>query len=91
MDKLEFDVQKRARAGTTATLRAAVAVYMIYLGWKIMTAEGSSVPSTLATVIGIVFIAAALAFGVYTWKRWRIDLESARLPKADEQEGEDQT
>lgn len=97
MDNPEFDIQKRARAGTTATLRAAVAAYILYLGWKIMTAVGSSVPPLLAKGIGAVFIAAALAFGVYAWKRWRVDLENARLPKAEdaqteeEEEGEEPT
>ena len=86
MGKLEYDIQKRARAGTAATFRAVVAGYIIYLGWKIATAEGSSMPPLAAKLIGVAFITAALAFGVYTWKRWRLDLEAARLPETEDEE-----
>lgn len=88
MGKLEYDIQKRAKAGTTATFRAVVAGYLAYLGWQIATAEGSAVPPLAARLIGGAFIAAAIAFGVYIWKRWRLDLEAARLPDdAQTQEG----
>ncbi len=74
--KLEYDVQKRAQAGLRATLRAAVAVYIIYLGYRLVSGESSG----LQTAAGVFFIVAALAFGAYTWRRWRLDLEAARLP-----------
>ncbi len=79
----EYDIQKRARASTAATLRAAVAIYFIYLGRSVIVGvrEGSTTMAPwLGWTAGIVFIAAALAFGVYAWKRWRQDLEAARLP-----------
>ena len=82
--KFEYDIQKRARAGTSATLRAAVAIYIIYLGRSIIKGvrEGTSTMAPwLGWTAGIVFIAAALGFGVYAWKRWRMDLENARLPQ----------
>ena len=90
--KLEYDIQKRARAGTAATFRAVVAGYIAYLGWKIATAEGGSMPLLAARLIGCAFIVAAIAFGIYTWKRWRLDLEAARLPEDEETQegGEDQ-
>ena len=46
--KLEYDIQKRARAGTAATFRAVVAGYIAYLGWKVATAEGGSMPPLAA-------------------------------------------
>ena len=79
--KLEYDIQKRARAGTAATFRAVVAGYIAYLGWQIATAGDSSMPPLAARLIGCAFIVAAIAFGIYTWKRWRLDLEAARLPE----------
>ena len=91
--KLEYDIQKRARAGTAATFRAVVAGYIAYLGWKIATAGGGSMPPLAAKLIATAFIVAAIAFGIYTWKRWRLDLEAARLPEDDgeaQEEGEDQ-
>ena len=83
-DKLEYDVQKRARAGTAATFRAVVAVYIIYLGYNLIktTVDGSStLPVWLGWAAGIFFIAAALGFGYYIWRRWHIDVEAARLPE----------
>ena len=86
-EKLEYDVQKRARAGTAATARAAVALYIIWLGYKIIcgSLDGSNpMPPVVAWSAGIVFIAASIAFCFYIWKRWRADLEAARLPDTEE-------
>ncbi len=83
----EYDMQKRARAVTTATLRAAVALYIAYLGYSIIKGvrEGST---TMAPWIGwgagCFFIAAALGFCFYVWKRYRRDVEAARLPVSEE-------
>ena len=82
--KFEFDIQKRAQAGMKATFRALVAAYIIYLGYKII----SGAAGFWQSAAGAVFIAAALAFGVYAWRRWRIDLEAARLPKEAPDGGE---
>ena len=32
-------------------------------------------------IAGLVFFAAAIAFGVYIWKRYRQDLAAAKLPE----------
>lgn len=89
---LNYDIQKRAKAGTTATFRSVVAGYIAYLGWKVATAEGGSMPPLAARLIGCAFLVAAAAFGIYTWKRWRLDVEAARLPEdaQTQEEGEDQ-
>lgn len=92
--EFEYDIQLRAKAGTAATFRGAVALYIIYLGWTILRncLEGSStLPLWLGWVAGIGFITAALGFGVYAFKRYRIDLEAAKLPPAEEQEDEDES
>ena len=34
--QFEYDIQKRAKAGTAATLRAVISVYIIYLGWTVL-------------------------------------------------------
>ena len=84
--QFEYDIQKRAKAGTAATLRAVISVYIIYLGWTVLKGvqNGSSpVPVWVGWLVAIVFTAAAVAFGVYTWKTWRRDLEAARLPAND--------
>ena len=84
--QFEYDIQKRAKAGTAATLRAVISVYIIYLGWTVLKGvrNGSSpVPFWVGWLVAIVFTAAAIAFGVYTWKTWHRDLEAARLPAND--------
>ena len=86
MEKLKYDIQKRARAGTAATFRAVVAGYIAYLGWKIATAEGSTMSPLAAKLIATAFLVAAIAFGVYTWKRWRLAVEAARLPDGEDDE-----
>ena len=78
--KFEYDIQKRAQSGVKATFRVVVAAYIAYLGYKLIRDAEAS----WTIVVGAVFIAAALAFCVYAWKRWRIDLEAARLPDEDE-------
>ena len=74
--KFEYDIQKRARAGVKATFRGVVAVYIIYLGYQIIRGGESA----WQIAAGVVFIAAALAFGVYAFRHWRLDVEAARLP-----------
>lgn len=92
--EFEYDIQLRAKAGTAATFRGAVALYIIYLGWTILRGyfDGSSpLPVWVSWTAGIGFITAALAFGVYTLKRYRSDLEAAKLPPAEKQEDEDES
>ncbi|MBP0966659.1 MAG: hypothetical protein J5722_03405 [Oscillospiraceae bacterium] len=61
------------KAATAAVLRTVVAGYIFFLGWKIATEESDSMSSLLARLIGGVFMLAAVCFGVYIFKRWRID------------------
>ena len=85
--RFEYDIQQRAQAGVKATFRGAVAVYIAYLGYRLIR----DAESVWHIVAGAVFIAAALAFGVYAFRRWRIDVEAARLPdeaEPDESEGD---
>lgn len=87
--KLEYDIQKRARAGTRATLRAAVALYIAYLGRNIIQGVrdgSSSMAPWIGWTAGIVFLAAAVGTGVYAYRRWRLDLEAARLPESESEE-----
>ena len=87
--QFEYDIQKRAKAGTAATLRAVISVYVIYLGWTVLKGvlNGSSpVPVWVGWLVAIVFTAGAVAFGVYTWKTYLRDREAARLPILPEEE-----
>lgn len=90
-DRQVYDVQKRARAGTTATLRAVVVLYVLYLGWMILRNyfQGTStLPPWLAWLAGLGFAAAALGFAVYTYRRYKADLAAAVIRPAPESESE---
>ena len=88
----EYDVQRRARAGTGATLRALVAGYLLYLAWQIVKGVRSgetNMPPALAYGAAVFFTLAAIAFVVYLIRRWREEVKAARLP-ADEVGQEDE-
>ena len=86
-----YNVQKRARAGTTATLRAVAAIYIFYLGLTVLrgTLRGSSpVPAWIAWTAGLVFMGGALAFVCYAYRRYRADLAAAIVTPQEETEAE---
>ena len=87
-NRVEYDVQRRARAGTSATLRALVAGYLVYLAWQIVkgvrSGETSMSPAVGYTAAAF-FLLAALVFAVYLIRRWKKEVEAARLP-ADREE-----
>ena len=81
-----YDERKRSKASITAVLRSIVAFYLAYLGWTI--AQGSGGPDTtmeswLGWTICAVFTAVGIAFGVYTLRRYQIDLKEAQLGPRD--------
>ena len=83
----EYDMAKRTKANNLAVLRAVVAGYLIYLGYGLIRdlLRGTSTLSpAFAWAAGLGFIAAALAFGFYTWRLWRRELAAAKLPKQAE-------
>ncbi|MCR5089571.1 MAG: hypothetical protein K6C08_08675 [Oscillospiraceae bacterium] len=85
-NRLEYDVQRRAKAGTTATLRCLVAGYILYLAWQIAKGAASgetSMSPALSYLAAAVFTAAAVFFIIYSLKRWRQDVEAARLPREE--------
>ena len=73
---------RKQKATTSAFLRCLVIAYLLYLAWQL--AWGASgppgdMPQWLAYTAAGVFCAAAAAFGVYTWKKWRSGLKAAEL------------
>ena len=61
------------KAATAALLRAVVAGYIFFLGWKIATGDSESMSPLAARLIGGFFMLAAAGFGAYTFRRWQID------------------
>lgn len=70
-------MQKQNRAGTAAVLRGAVAAYLGYLGYMIITNKDTSMKPLTAKLTGGALIAAAAAFCVYTVIRFRADSRAA--------------
>ncbi len=88
----EYDPAKRAKVSNIAILRAVVAAYLAYLGFDLLRdwfRGASTLSPALAWTAGLGFIAAALAFGFYTWKRWKQESEAARLPAGSAGETEE--
>ena len=93
-EHFEYDVQRRARAGTGATLRTLVAGYLLYLAWQIVKgvrAGETSMSPAVAYTAAAFFTVAALAFIVYLIRRWRKEVEAARLPAQTETREADET
>jgi len=58
--------------------RALVAAYLIYLGYKIITSSSSTNSWFLLTVIGIIFLIAAVAFGFYMIRQFIVSKKSPK-------------
>ena len=66
--------RQRSKAINLAALRAVVAGYLVYLGGSLiydyMKGRTDMAP-IYAWGLGLLFIAAGLAYGAYTWKNWQ--------------------
>ena len=87
----EYDAAKRTRANNLAVLRALVAAYLAWLGFSLIrdcVRGASTLSPAFAWTVGLVFIAAALAFAFYIWRQWKRELAAARLPKPESNEAD---
>ena len=78
------------RAVNFLTLRLAVAAYLGYLGFDVLRGHlsgASTISPLLSWLCGLGFMAAALAFGVFSWRRYRRERAAAEArgdsPEAD--------
>lgn len=87
----KYDMKRRSRAGTAATLRAIVAIYVAYMVYNVLrgTIDGSStLPVWAGWVLGIALLAADAVFAYYIWRTYQADLASAILPEEEESEAD---
>ena len=87
----EYDAAKRTRANNLAVLRALVAAYLAWLGFSLIRdclRGASTLSPAFAWTVGLVFIAAALAFAFYIRRQWKRELAAARLPKPEANEAD---
>ena len=78
------------RAVNFLMLRLAVAAYLAYLGFDILRGHlsgASTLSPLLSWLCGVGFMAAALVFGLYSWRRYRRESAAAEArgeaPEAD--------
>ena len=77
----ETPAQKRTRAMNIATLRAVVAAYLVYLGGSLIydLIQGtSSLSPALGWIVGPLFMIGGAAFGLFAWRRWKVDEKEAQ-------------
>lgn len=85
-----YDMAKKNRANLRATFRGVVALYLLYIAQKMVKnlyAGATDMSAGTAWLIAAAFAAAAVIFGIYTWRSYRRDLAAAKLP--DECETQD--
>lgn len=87
----KYDPRRRSRAGTAATLRAIVVIYVAYMVYNVLrgTIDGSStLPVWAGWVLSIALLAADAVFAYYIWRCYRVDLAAAILPDEEESEAD---
>ncbi len=76
-----------ARLRNMAALRGVVAAYLVWLGaslvWDRLSGK-SDMALWAAWGCGVLFAAAGLAFGWYTWRRWQEDKKKAQEENRDD-------
>ncbi|MBR5684206.1 MAG: hypothetical protein IKW96_13205 [Ruminococcus sp.] len=93
MNGIKYDTEKLSKAGKGAALRAVVAIYIAYLAFKIFFAENTSMSVTVSRIIGAIFMAADIAFIIYTYNQFHKEMKAAALadeaPETDAEENDE--
>ena len=76
--------QGNNKAMTFAALRGAVAAYLVYLGYQIITNQDTTMSRSMSWVLGCTMFLAALGVAVYTVYRLRIDTRQTKQPQGDD-------
>ncbi len=79
MNGIKYDTEKLSKAGKGAVLRVVVAVYIAYLAFKIVSADNTSMSVTVSRIIGALFLAADIAFIIYTYNQFHKEMKAAVL------------
>lgn len=86
--KKHYHVVRKNKADTKALFRVIVCGYLLYLGWQLVSSGGSdsSFPPIAGWLTGGLFAAAAIGFGVYSWREYQKALAEAELTPEEEEE-----
>lgn len=87
-ERKRYHVVRKNKADVRAVFRGVVSAYLIYLGWDLIRSGGNdpTFPVAVGWLAGGLFIAAALGFGWYTWKQYKLALQEAELTPQEEEE-----
>ena len=81
MNSLKFDALKHNKAKISAVLRVIVAVYLGYLGIKMVTNKETTMNAATSWTFGALFILAAVIIAGYSIYRFYNDSTSAHIRK----------
>lgn len=72
-------MERKNRATTKVMLRALVCGYLLYLAYQLAFKGGEdpTFPQAARIIAALFFAAAAIAVGIYSWKRYRADCKEA--------------
>ena len=79
---VKYNEKKLKKAQLSGALRAVVAICLGFFGYKILTADETTMDMATAWTFGALFILACIAFGGYTIYRFVTDMNDAKLNKA---------
>lgn len=90
-EKPKYNVQRHRRATIRSSVRAAAALYLVYIGYSLIRDRAeSSMPVWASVAVGAAFIAAAAAIGLYAWRQYKADLKDAQVRPEDLQEQDEE-
>ncbi|MBP5379407.1 MAG: hypothetical protein J6Y64_07695 [Ruminococcus sp.] len=91
MNTLKFDAVKRQKAKISAVLRVIVAVYLGYLGIKLVTNKETTMDMATAWTFGALFMLAAIIIAGYSIYRFYSDFTAAHIRKGNFDDDDDST
>ncbi len=80
-------MEQKNKANMRFLLQTAVCVYLLYMAVKLVSLRESdpTLPPAVCCIAGVLFAAAAVVFGVYSWRQYQKRLKEI---SSDEQDAE---
>ena len=80
-EKRQYDMGQKNKAKTQILLRILICAYLLYLACQLVSQAGSdpTLPAAVCWLAGGLFAAAAVGFGIFSWKQYRIHIKDAEV------------
>lgn len=81
MKKTKYNIVRKNQADLHGLLRALVSLYLLYLSYHLLITgrDDPSFPPSARIAAGILFAVCAVAFGIYSFRRYQADRRKAEL------------